>query len=220
MSLATVRNLYEQVGQMEGDSLRVFHDVSWEEYEELLEAVSEAGGLRISFDDGTLQVMTLSTKHEFYADLILRMVSQVSLRFRIKVLSFGSATMKKRRKRKGLEPDGCFYVQTADALSNKIEIDFSTDPPPDIAVEIDIRHNSLPKFPIYTAFGIPEIWRWDGQALTIYTLEQNRYSPAPASIALPMLTSEALTGFLSRAQNEGQYEVLLAFEDWLDAQRQ
>ena len=49
---------------MPEDTVVTFHGVRWEEYEELLEQVGEAAGLRISYDDGTLQVMTLSSEHE------------------------------------------------------------------------------------------------------------------------------------------------------------
>ena len=55
---------------MPEDTVVIFHGVSWEEYEQLLAQAGEASGLRISFDDGTLQVMTLSSEHENYVRFI------------------------------------------------------------------------------------------------------------------------------------------------------
>jgi Uma2 family endonuclease len=136
------------------------------------------------------------------------------------VLSYGSSTIKKQRKQKGVEPDGCFYVQNATLVGTKEEIDFNVDPPPDVAVEIDLHHESLSKFPIYAALGVPEIWRYDGNSLTIYYLRDEQYVPTEASLALPLLTGGVLTEFLARSPKQDQYDILLAFEEWLNTQQQ
>ena len=128
--------------------------------------------------------------------------------------------MKHSRWRKGSEPDACFYVQSASRIGNRVLLDFTNDPPPDIVVEVDINHDSLSKFPIYAALGVSEIWRYDGQALTIHLLEHNQYITSEASVALPMLTSAVLTEFLSRSRSEDQYETLLEFETWLEGRGQ
>ena len=204
---------------MPADSVLIQHGVSWNDYEELLQAVGEAPGLHISFDEGTLQIMSPSSKHEHYAILIERLVDRVSIRQRLKVLFYGSTTIKKQSEQKGAEPDACFYVQTADAVGTKEQIDFNTDPPPDVVVEIDIHHESISKFPIYAALGVPELWRYDGDSLTIYHLRDGQYVLSDASQALPVLTSAVLTEFLARSPKEDQYDIVLAFEEWLNGQR-
>jgi len=208
---------YDLVSRLPEASEVTFHHVSWEEYERLLNQVGEASGLRISYDDGVLQVMTLSTTHENYERFIEALVRQVSLRLRIKLRSFGSATMRQRPKRKGKEPDCCFYVQNAAALGNRMQLDFAIDPPPDIAVEIDLHHDSRGKFPIYVALGVPELWRFDGYALTIFHLQDDHYLEQEVSRALPCLTSQVLTEYLTRLASEGEFETLLAFDAWLQA---
>ena len=205
----------EMIGRMSADSVLVQHGISWNDYEELLDAVGEASSLRICYDEGTLQVMSPSSKHEHVAKLIERLVDLLSIRQRTKVLFYGSATLKKQSEQKGAEPDACFYVQTADAVGTKEQIDFDTDPPPDIVVEIDIHHESISKFPIYAAFGVPELWRYDGDSLTIYHLRDGEYVLSDASQALPILTSAVLSDFLARSPKEDQYDIVLAFEEWL-----
>jgi Uma2 family endonuclease len=207
---------YSFVSQLPADTVITFHNVTWEEYEELLEEVGEASGLRISYNDGTLNAMTLSHEHEKYTRFFEALITTIRLRLRLNILSFGSATMK--RKQKGNEPDACFYVQTADLIGNQIEFDFAIDPPPDIAVEVDIHHDSQDKFSIYAAFGVPEIWRFDGNALTIHLLEQDRYEDAEVSRALPMLTTEILTRSLMQLRNDGEFKALIAFDEWLQSQ--
>lgn len=209
---------YDIVTQLPADTVVTFHNVGWQEYEELLEQVGESSGLRISFDDGRLTVMTLSTEHEKYTRFLEKLLTVLSLRRRINILSFGGATMKKAKRRKGLEPDACFYVQTADALGNRMQLDFEVDPPPDIAVEIDVHHDSSSKLPIYAALGVPEIWRYDGQRLTISVLRQDQYVEVPQSQALPLLTGQILTEFLTRLREDGELPALLAFDEWLQSQ--
>ena len=210
-------NYYEVVSHLPPDADVTFRDVSWEEYEDLLEQVGEASWLRISYDDGTLQVMTISAEHESYACYLEKLMGFLSIRFHISVRSFGSMTMRKQKKRKGNEPDGCFYVQSADKIGNRMQLDFATDPPPDIAVEVDIHHDSRAKLPIYAALGVPEIWRFDGEALTILLLEDAHYIPSATSAALPMLTAAILTDALTRLSRDGELQALLAFNEWLQA---
>jgi Uma2 family endonuclease len=223
-TISKTENLVEMlvgiVERMPVDSVLTQHAVSWEEYEELIEAVGDASGLRISYDSGRLQIMTLSQRHERYSTLIGRIVGQLSLLLRIKVLFYGSVTIKKQRKQKGVEPDACFYVQNATLVGTKDEIDFNVDPPPDVVVEVDLHHESLSKFPIYADLGVPEIWRYDGKALTMHHLRDGEYVASEASLSLPVLTSGVLTEFLARSPKQDQYDILLAFEEWLKTQQQ
>ena len=141
----------------------------------------------------------------------------LSLKKRIAILSFGAATIKRPSQRKGLEPDACFYVQRAEELGNRVQLDFEHDPPPDVAVEIDVHHSSEEKLSIYVALGVPEVWRYDGQRLRMFVLRGVGYEEVERSQALPVLTSEAVTGFLERLRREGELQALLAFDEWIGA---
>lgn len=209
---------YDIAARLPADAVVSFCGVSWEEYEELLRQVGESSGLRISFNDGRLTIMTLGTEHENYARFVERLLTTLSLRRRLNIRFFGGATIKKVEVQKGVEPDACFYVQRADALGNRVELDFEKDPPPDIALEIDVHHDSMFKLAIYAALGVPEIWRYDGRELTIYLLEGDKYEVSGQSRALPLLTSRVLTEHLARLREEGELGSLLAFDEWLQSQ--
>jgi Uma2 family endonuclease len=199
------------------DSIAIFHNVTWDDYEELLAQVGEAAGMRISFNDGTLKIMTLSHAHEKYADFIKRLVSTLSLRLRINILFFGSATRKKQRVKKGVEPDGSFYVQSAAMIGNRINIDIAVDPPPDVVLEVDVHHDSSDSDAIYAAFDVPEIWRYDGREVAILHLQEGRYVAQETSLALPMLNSKVLTEYMLRMHEEGELKAILAFDEWLQS---
>lgn len=196
-----------------------FGNTTWNDYETLINEVGEASHLRISYTQGNLKVMTLSSLHENYSALVQNFLSHLSLQKRIKILHFKSATMKVIKELKGVEPDGCFYIQSADKLPNKLRIDFAKDPMPDIILEIDIYHDSKSKFEIYAAFGVKEIWRYDGEKFEIYELNKSKqYKPIKQSQSLPILTAKILTDFLNKSNEKDQYEILLDFEEWLKTQ--
>jgi Uma2 family endonuclease len=219
MTTAAATNYYEIVSRLPAGSELVLRGQTWEDYENVLEDVGEPGGLRISYDGENIQIMTLSTKHEKYVRFVEMLITVLSMKTRTKILSFGSATMKTSRGRRGSEPDCCFYVQNAESVARKSSIDFSRDTPPDLVVEVDIYHDSIDKFSIYAALRVPEFWLYDGRKLKIYQLLDDVYDEIEKSIALPVLTAQTLTDFLNRLENSDQYEILLEFEKWLDEQK-
>ena len=210
----------EIIERLPADSQITLRKITWDEYEELLDQVGEAPGLRISYDEGTVQIMTLSPEHENYAEFISGLMRLLSARLRINIRFFGSTTIRKHRRSKGNEPDACFYVRNAPLIGNRVQLDFAVDPPPDIVVEIDIHHDSTAKLPIYAALGVPEVWRYDGYALTIQRLEQGQYVETEASPSLPLLSSRLLTDYLARLHTVGEFQSLLAFDEWLQTQSQ
>lgn len=209
----------ELIERLTPEATLILHGMNWQTYEDILEMVGEAPPLRISYNEGVIQIMSISFEHEFCSACIEQLLGLVRIILRIKILSFGRATLKSQAKLKGAEPDACYYVQSAAALGNRFRLSLETDPPPDIVVEVDIKHESKAKFAIYAALGVSELWRYDGKAMTLYQLQADRYVETPASPALPLLTGPLLTDFLQRCQDEGQYEALLGFEEWLRAHK-
>jgi Uma2 family endonuclease len=105
-------------------------------------------------------------------------------------------------------------------VGNRLDLDFAVDPPPDVVVEVDIHHDSTDNYPIYAALGVPEIWRYDGWEATIFHLKGSDDVEAEASLALPMITSAILTEYLTRMRQEGEFEAIIAFDEWLQSLRQ
>jgi Uma2 family endonuclease len=208
---------FEIASNLPAAAVVTFHNVSWEEYEQLIEELGEVRGLRVSYNEGTLEIMTVSSEHESYAAFINLLIGHLSFRLPINIRFFGSATMRTKKKKKGSEPDACFYVQSAPAIANRIQIDFAADPPPDVVVEVDIHHDSRDKFSIYAALGVPEIWRYDGHELTIHHFQEDQYVQVERSLALPMLSGVALTDFLARLPEDGESQTLVAFDEWLQS---
>ena len=122
----------------------------------------------------------------------------------------GSTAWKRRRIQKGIEADACFYVANAHRIVGKRKIDLESDPPPDIAVEIDTTNESSSKFPIYAALGVPEIWVYDGKQVEIYCLKDESIKTDTSNF-LVGLSSSVLTEFLDISKAQSQTAALKLF---------
>ena len=100
-----------------------------------------------------------------------------------------STTWNREDLTKGVEADECYYIQNEPAIRGRMKIDLGVDPPPDLAIEIDIASLSLSRLPLYSALGVPEVWRFDGQQLTFLKLAAGEYQEIEQSIALPLVKS-------------------------------
>jgi len=84
-----------------------------------------------------------------------------------------------------IEADDCFYIQPEALIRGQKRIDLTVDPPPDLAIEIDI--TSRTRLDNYEKLGVPELWRYDGENLEINILQNGRYVISAASIYFPQL---------------------------------
>jgi Uma2 family endonuclease len=195
----------------------VLEGISWSTYRNLLRDLDQRP-LRLTFDKGNLEIMPPLPLHEKWKGRIGRMIELVSLERRIEVEALGSTTFGREDLEKGLEPDECYYVAHALDVQGKDEIDLSVDPPPDLAIEVDITRRSVPRQPIYAALGIPELWRFDGSKLFIMKLERGQvYTHVAKSNVFPFLQMEQFEQFLLRMGRERQLSVLEDFRIWLHA---
>jgi len=192
---------------------------SWEEYEQLLQDLVDRPGLRVTYGAGMLEIKSPSAEHEEYKDFILRLVQVASEELGLPLETRGSTTWKSPRIRQGLEPDTCFYVAHAMHVIGKRTIDLDVDPPPDIAVEIDVTNESLRKFDMYAELAVPEMWRYDGRTVRFYALDGKHYEDVAESRFFRGLTAASLTDALDRSKRDGQTTALAAFRARLRGDR-
>jgi Uma2 family endonuclease len=178
---------------------RVVLNVSWETYERLLADHPDAAGPRFTYDEGTLEIMVLSAPHEEPNRTLSLLVELVAAELGIDVRRLGSTTFKRVELLKGFEPDSAFYIAHASAVRGR-DVEPAGDPPPDLIIEIDISRSSLARFPIFAAFGVPEVWRYDGSRVSIWRLEGGQYIEAQSSAALPPLMGSLTTQFLEESR--------------------
>jgi Uma2 family endonuclease len=196
-------------------SALIVSDVSWLEYERLLDDLGGHCSVRVSYDRGRLEIVSPSTKHEKCKELVLLLAHVLAEETGTRLESVGSTTFKRAALAQGAEPDTCFYVEHAAAVIGKDDLDLAVDPPPDIVVEIELSHRSPGKLAFYAAIGVPEVWRYDGQRASIHHLSGLEYVDVSASVIFPVLTADELTARLRQLGIDGQQAVLASFRESL-----
>ena len=211
MSLTTSQDVLIAAERLPSGATLVIHEFSWEDYERLLESLSERRSLRVSYDCGRLEILSTSALHERYGttvDLVAFVFSEVR---GLNLQSYGNTTWKSKAVDKGVEPDACYYVKNADRVIGEKDIRLETHPPPDIAVEIDITNSSLRKLSIYAALAVPEVWRYDDRTCTFFALIGSKYTVIGESRQLPGLTGPMLLEAIKDCGARGQMAALKAF---------
>jgi Uma2 family endonuclease len=214
MNLQT-SNLFEIIEALPASSTLLLHEVSWAEYEDLLALLPDNPRFRLSYDQGTLQIMTLSPRHERLKSLFAHLLAVLTEELHLNLVGLGSTTFRLAEAARGLEPDDCYYIHQAERMAGQDTIDLATDPPPDLVVEVDISHPSLNKFPIYASLRVPEVWRHDGHTLQFFRLIGERYTQTPQSDLFPLLPAEVLAGFVQQGNQHGIIPMIRAFRDWV-----
>lgn len=207
------------VSPLEAEPRIILRGVSWTTYESLLTDFQDSNAVHFAYDQGVLEIMAPSAKHEEPNRTLALLVEMLALELRINIRNLGSTTFMRKDLQRGFEPDTCFYIRNVERIRGKEEIDLTIDPPPDLVLEIDITHPSLNKLPIYAAVGVPEIWRYDGQHLTILTLKDNTYHQQEESLAFPHLAHHVLSQFIAESKTLERLDWLHCVQDWARKQK-
>lgn len=193
----------------------VFSHVSWETFEKLLDEMG-AVHRRAAYHNGDLEFMTVSLKHDRYGRWIGRLIFFVALEMKIPLCTGGSTTLKNALLEAGLEPDECFWTKHEKHMRNKKNWDALIDPPPDLAVEIDITTSWLDRLGIYAALGVPEVWCYDGEKLRVLILGAGgKYRERAKSAAFPLLPLDGLARFIAKVGSAEETALIQEFTAWL-----
>lgn len=196
----------------------VLDGVSWELYEHLLKEIGNRP-IRLTYDNGELEIISPLPEHEIAKEAIADIVKAILEATDTPWLSLGSTTFRRRLKKKGLEPDSCFYIRNRIQIVGKKRINLPHDPPPDLAIDIDITSRSLARLPIYEALGVPELWRYDGRRLVCMRLTKSGYEESQTSPSFPSLRLSDLLPFIRIAEEEGDpMSAIKTFRAWLRKQ--
>jgi Uma2 family endonuclease len=212
-------DLLEAIDHLPAGSKLLLSDVSWDEYEELIEGIGERRHLRISYDNGNLEILTVSPEHAGCASLFAVFIYVLTEELDLEFFSIGSTTLKLKRALKGKEPDDSFYFSDLTRILGKRRLDLEFDSPPDLVVEVDVGIPTFDKLAIYAGLGVPEAWRFDGQQIEFYCLAGKRYEKVSNSALFPFLPTSALTDHLRLRDTQGFNAICRVFRDWVRAHK-
>lgn len=195
----------------------ILEDISWEEFEAILEDLGESRGSRIAYDRGQLEIMTPLPEHEVNKVYLSNFVEILLEELDIEFCPLGSTTFKNQQMFKAIEPDSCFYIQNEPAVRGKNRLDLTQDPPPDLALEVDITNRSHPS--IYQSLGVPELWQYKRGKLQFLLLVDGKYVESETSSNFsdfPLL--EVIPQYLNQCRTEGRNKGMKAFRSWVKGQ--
>ena len=196
----------------------VVDDADWPLYEAVLAEVGE-GEVRVTFDDGLMELEVPSPRHEELSRAANRWVEVFLEEHGVEYRNVGSMTQRRPDLAGGLEADESYYIQGLAAVGTRA-IDLSRDPPPDLAVEIDLSPPAVEKQSIYGRLGVPEIWRWRDDRLAIHRRQEDGgYVEVDASLVLPDFPAARLGEELARTPHDETLLATRAFRQWCGSAR-
>lgn len=207
--LLELRQLRIQPGQQ-----LLLEDVSWQQLESMLAELGDSRATRLSYSHGILEIMVPLPEHEKAKEIISDMVKILLSERGINYDSLGSTTLKNEQMTQAVEPDACFYIQNQAAVIGKNRLDMSVDPPPDLAIEIDLTSRTL--LDNYQILGVPELWRYGRRGLQINILEAGRYMESefsPTFLDIPII--ELVNRYVQQTQISGSTQAIQAFRNWV-----
>lgn len=193
----------------------VLRHVDWKTYTRLVRAFNERPAVRLTFEQGKLEIMSPLAQVAGDAEFLGQLLTVMTEEMRLPCKAGGSTTLKRRQLLKGLEPDKCYWIASEAQMRGKARLDLAVDPPPDLAIEVDVTSSSLNRMVIYAALGVREVWRVEGGVLAFHVLTGGAYASASASPTFPLVTAPELMSFVSLRNSQGETDVRLQFRAWL-----
>lgn len=163
------------------------YEVTWADYQRLLELRGDHSAPRITYLEGTLEIMSPSASHESIKSTIGRLVEVWCLEYGVEFSTYGSWTLKNKRVRRGAEPDECYVFGVVAAPKR-----------PDLAIEVIWTSGGIDKLEVYSRLGVPEVWYWRKGRVQVYRLRGQRYAASARSLVLQGIDLEELASFLDR----------------------
>lgn len=194
----------------------ILENVTWKELETIIEELGEHRAARIAYDRGILEIMSPLPEHEFDKEIISDLVKALLEELDVEFISLGSTTFKNQFMAQGIEPDQCFYIKNEAVIRGKKRLDLTIDPPPDLALEIDI--TSRTHLNIYQGLKVPEVWRFENGILRINILQDGVYVESKSSLNFPDLPLiEVIPQYLEKSRTTGRNTTLKAFRSWVNS---
>jgi Uma2 family endonuclease len=184
------------------DHVVVLQDVTWADYQRILEIRGDRSAPRIAYSEGRLEIMSPSKDHEAIKSLIGCLLEVYCLETGVEFSTFGSWTLEDKAVSCGVEPDECYVFGDARAAQR-----------PHLAIDVVWTSGGIGKLEIHRALGVREVWFWRRGAITVHVLRAGAYAETPRSEALPGISIEEVASYLDRPSTSQ------AMRDYRDALR-
>lgn len=194
-------NPFARPRESDADQRVFLRGMTWKDYEILLAVRGDRAGVRMSYLDGTIELMSPSRNHESIKKTLARLLEAYCDVRGIELDGCGAWTLRNAPEERGLEPDECYFVGSTGTDRDV----------PDLAIEVIWSHGGLDKLAIYRGLGVSEVWVWDrAEGLRVFTLTEGGYQLSARSRLIPDLAPAWLGGFLDQPTQSAAVRALRA----------
>jgi Uma2 family endonuclease len=203
-----------------GEQRFVMGRVTWDAYVKISEALEDQPGLRMIYCDGRLVFVGKSRRHEWLSECLGHLVLGIAAQLGIPCEPAGEATYRRRERGAGLEGDRTFHLgANAVRMRGGDDYDFGTDPPPDLAIEVEVSRSADDAMLAWGRAGVGEVWRFE-HATSACSFWKRRddgsYEQTPVSALLPALRSDDVIALIQQARTLGTAAWLAQLPGWVD----
>jgi Uma2 family endonuclease len=188
----------------------VFSDVDWPFYQEISRRL-EGRGAFVTYYKGRLEVVTTSLLHELTSGLIAIMISVMAEEADIPMMAAKRSTLDREDLDEGTEPDESFYIANELRMRGRTKIDLAVDPPPDLAIEVEVTRRLGARRNIYRDLGVPEIWVYGAAGLQVQIRQDGNYVDVASSPTFPLVASQEMTECIRAGLKQDQTAFTKAF---------
>jgi Uma2 family endonuclease len=196
----------------------VLSNIDWETYLTFSDKIVDRN-VRCNYNGMDLELMTISPEHERAKTRLRRLLEALTVEMRIDIAGLGSMTCRRQDLEHGFEPDECYWIEHEPQIRGRDDIDLERDPPPDLLLEVEMSRSFVDRLAIAARLGVPEVWRWNGEALRIMLLgTDGRYTETDRSRVLPFLPISEFARFMRQNASQSDTIWLLSFQTWVREQ--
>lgn len=191
-----------------------FEHADWELCKRVF-AANPTKRMRLAYAKGRLFLMSPLPIHERWKRMIGRFVEAASDVSGIPISSFGSSTWFHDRMERAIEADECYYITNEPTIRGRTNIDLTRDPPPDLAIEMDVTHTPVDRLEIYAELGVPELWLYSGKSLRFLNLQGKGYVQIERSIAFPFIAPADIEHHLALITSVDELSLIRQWRNWV-----
>lgn len=192
--------------------------VSWSRYLTISGAIPEGKNVRIIYLDGRLTFATTSRRHDFWSECFGDIVKAIATVTGIGYAVGGRATFRREDQQGGVEGDETFYLgENARKMRGSVDVELATQPPPDLAIEVEVSNPADLAMLAWGRLGVPEVWRFQVKSWSLsFWLRQpdGSYSQAEQSSGFPTLRPDDVTAQLRLADDMEAAPWVLGLHAW------
>lgn len=169
-----------------GERRFLVDNVTWDQYCALRKSLDDQPGVRITYLEGRLELLSPSSEHERIKKTLARLIEAFAEERNLPLNGFGQTTCRKKTKKRGLEPDECYFLGRQKRY-------------PDLALEVVITSGMIDRLEVYAGLRVAEVWVRRRGKLSIHHRKGRGYRLRPRSALLPGLNPALLERFVRRS---------------------